>query len=104
MGLSRIRPPCEATSKPLKPLLANDYPPAQPGHTGPVFEGTNWPASGMPVRIPDQDLVRVDSTQGTVLYALRWDQPPYDRLFSKVDAAWQPHVPIRGVRPDGAAR
>lgn len=103
VGLKGNIPLAEAEFKPLKPLLANDYPPPKPGHTGPVFAGTRWPEAGMPVQIPDQDLVRVDSTSDHALYALRWDQPPYDRLYTKVTQGWQPHLPVRGVQPDSGA-
>jgi hypothetical protein len=100
VGLKGNIPLAEAQFKPLKPLLANDYPPPVPGHTGPLFDGTRWPDSGMPVRIPAQDLVEVGSAHGHPLYALRWDRPPYDRLYAKVAQGWQSHLPVRGVQPD----
>lgn len=103
LGLRGNVPFAEARFKPLVPLLANDYPPPVPGRTGPVFDGTRWPDAGMPVRIPAQDLVEVGSAHGHPLYALRWDQPPYDRLYAKVARGWQPHLPVRGVQPDRAA-
>ncbi|MEJ2216658.1 MAG: hypothetical protein P8099_08580 [Gemmatimonadota bacterium] len=103
VGLNGNIPLAQAQFKPLKPLLANDYPPATPGHAGPVFEGTHWPEAGMPVRIPAQDLVQVDSANDQVLYALRWDRPPYDRLYTRVAQGWQPHLPVRGVQPDSGA-
>jgi hypothetical protein len=101
LGLKGNIPLAEAQFKPPVPLVANDYPPPVPGRTGPVFNGTRWPDAGLPVQIPAQDLVEVGSAHGHPLYALRWDRPPYDRLYAKVARGWQPHLPVRGVQPDG---
>jgi hypothetical protein len=58
----------------------------------------HWLPSGATVAIPDRLLRPVGGTGASVVYALSWDTPPYDRLFAAAREAGVYH-PLHPVPP-----
>jgi hypothetical protein len=54
-----------------------------------------WQLSAHVETIAATALTSVANANGTAMYALNWDQPPYDRLFTPVgENRWRLVVPI----------
>lgn len=70
-----------------------EYPAYQAAVEPQVWElaGRRWQAGG-PVEAIDSTLLRaVASAGGATIYALEWDEEPYDRLFTPAaGGGWQP--------------
>ena len=70
-----------------------DYPAYQAAAETPVWEvgGRRWQASGAVQSIDAGVLRPVAGAGGTTLYALQWDEEPYDRLYTPAtNDLWQP--------------
>lgn len=102
LGLEGNLPLAEAEHKELRPLTAQAHPASEAGHAGVMLNGTRWVDAGLPEAIPARDMRVIGQGHGHPLYALRWDDAPYDRIYAlRSDGRWQPHNPIRGVNTTG---
>lgn len=103
VGLQGNVPLAEAEHKPLLPLQAEVYPAPEPGHAGVMLDGTRWIDAGLPVEAPARDMREVGQGHGHPLYALRWDEPPFDHIYARMaDGRWQRHDPVLGVNGEGS--
>ncbi len=104
IGLDGNLPLAEAEHKTPRPLVAEVHAPPS-NHAGVILDGTRWLDTGLPVEIPARYLRQVGVGHGHPLYALRWDEPPFDRIYARVAAdRWQPHDPVHGVNTGEAGQ
>ncbi|NIP83255.1 MAG: hypothetical protein GWM90_30130, partial [Gemmatimonadetes bacterium] len=90
VGLAGNVPLTDAMRAPPPPLVAQVHPPREAGHAGVMLGGSRWVDSGLPLEIPARDLREVGAGHGHALYALRWDEPPFDRIYTRMpDGRWQ---------------
>ena len=59
------------------------------------LDGRRWQLSAQVASIPQAQLRSVANANGTAMYALQWDQPPMDRLYTPVgENRWRVVTPI----------
>lgn len=101
VGLQGNIPLADAEHKPLLPLQAEVFPAREAGHAGVMLDGTRWIDAGLPVEAPARDMREVGAGHGHPLYALRWDEPPFDHIYAHMaDGRWQRHDPVLGVNEE----
>ena len=101
---TELLPHEEARTRPPKPvvrqetdLVAAPVPgPAREISREPVQVGDRfWLASGVEYRIPVESLRPAGTSAGLSFYAMRWDEAPYDRLFTALEpGAWMQYLEV----------
>lgn len=106
MGLDYAGPADEAAiDQPSDLVTAVHQREAQPVAHGLIVDGRRWAPAGRPgSQTLDEDNLRpVGSTGGQTVYANRWDDAPYDVLYtSGEDWEWQRYLSVIGGDGPGA--
>ncbi len=87
VGLQGNVPLADAVDRAPKPLVQQTTPlhPAPAAGAPQAFrlDSATWVASDTELKVGDGDVHEVATVDGTAVYALRWDDSPYDRLLAK---------------------
>lgn len=89
----------------LPEVVLSGSPAAAAGAATDRSEPTRWLASAEETHIPASLLRPVANASGIMLYALSWDQAPYDRLYAAADGpdTYNPlHPVLAPARPHAA--
>ncbi len=61
------------------------------------LDSTTWTVDGTAVALADGDVRSVGSAGGQAVYALRWDDPPFDMLLTRLpDGQYQKYTEVVG--------
>lgn len=101
VGLQGNVPLAKAENAAPEPLVQQTdlsrpvLPPGTP--TAIELDSTTWTLDGTAVDIADTELRSVGSAAGQSVYALRWDEPPYDVLMTRLpDGQYQKYRQVIG--------
>lgn len=107
MGLDDAGPADEAAIGQPSDLVASVHQrAAEPVSHGLIVDGRRWATAGRPgSQMLDEDNLRpIGSTGGQTVYANRWDDAPYDVLYTAgEDGEWQTYLSVIGGDGHGAA-
>lgn len=100
MGLDYAGPADEAAIDSPSDLVAAVHQwDAAPEAHGLIVEGRRWVSAGRPgsLTLQEDDLRPIGSTGGQTVYANRWDDAPYDVLFTPGEGGeWQTYLSVAG--------
>lgn len=106
MGLDYAGPADEAAiDQPSDLVAAVHQRAAEPVFHGLIVDGRRWATAGRPgSQTLDEDNLRpIGSTGGQTVYANRWDDAPYDVLYTSGEGGeWQTYLSVIGGDGHGA--
>lgn len=106
MGLDYAGPADEAAiDQPSDLVAAVHERGAEPAARGLIVDGRRWAPAGRPgsVTLEEDHLRPIGSTGGQTVYANRWDEAPYDVVYTSGEGGeWQTYLSVFGGDGHGA--